>query len=154
MERGFTLVELLAVVVVLAVVMVIASYSVVSIRDDINAEELETKLGSIRDSAILLGQENMNGFDGSCTITVNCKEETFSYCKTLTVQELLDDGYLEIKNDEKQYINPVSGKDMKDDEVTIYRKNNRVYATLTNIISCAGVCDEAWKGNCSADGGA
>ena len=59
-RKGFTLVELLAVIAILAVIISIALISVTKIRENALIEIVETKKDQIEQAAILYGQDNPN----------------------------------------------------------------------------------------------
>lgn len=136
-KNGFSLVELLAVVVILAIIISIAGYSVFRVRDNSLEKLLNTKIDNLIDSAKLYGQENWQEKQSelsSCTI-----DGVASYCLDVTVYDLIDKGYYtssEVNSDgEKDLINNVTGKSMLCDTFTIYKKNNRIYAREKDIYS-------------------
>lgn len=128
MKKGFTLVEMLAVIVILGIVITLAVYSSNSVRNSSLEKLLKTKISDLESSAIIYGQENQDIFDSSCTV----QGETYSFCKTVTVKKLIDENYYKsTETDEEGNIdlkNNVTNKSMLNDELIIYRKNNSVYA--------------------------
>lgn len=138
-KKGFTLVELLAVILILSVLIIIGTISINAIVDGIRKNMLETKIDSIEEAAIYYGQNNMKELKETCTVN----DIEYKFCIEKTVQELLDAKALESEEkDENGNIilkNNVTNTSMNEDTVLIYRKNNRVYAVIKNIKSNGGI---------------
>ena len=159
MKKGFTLVELLAVIAVLSVIMSVALFSIVRIRNDSLKNIVDTKIDLIEQAAILYGQENPNELtidaeENGCTnkiITTENKagnetEFTINYCLIKTAGELIDEGYfnsgdLDEENGNLDLINDVTNTSMREDTVIIYRRNNRIYSVMDCIKSNNDTCD-------------
>ncbi|MEG1892784.1 MAG: prepilin-type N-terminal cleavage/methylation domain-containing protein [Bacilli bacterium] len=135
MKKGFTLVELLATIAILAVIMLISVGSFTAISAGIKKNLLETKIKSIEDSAVLYGQEHQEELtDKDCTID----GVSYSFCKKITVAVLLEKGFLKTEEKDGIMLNNVTQVNMADDLCTIYKKNNRIYAIMTDIKSNRG----------------
>lgn len=87
-KRGFTLVEILAVLLILGLLMTIAIPSIFSISNRINRRGLETKLEIIEDAAVVYAQNNSNKIKselgGTCTsntATCECDRNDPTDCK-------------------------------------------------------------------------
>lgn len=121
-KNGFTLVELLAVIVVLAIIITIAVPSAISISNKIKAKMYETKIQMILDAAKLYGQENPSNVVNSIDNCSNSK---------ITVGTLVNDGYIK-KDDVKNgnVVNPKDNSSMNNLKICIYKKNNRVYSKI------------------------
>lgn len=134
-KNGFSLVEILAVIVILSIVATMATFSVMKTRENSMKKLLNTKIDELEASAILYGQENQGSLEGTCTVD----NEEYKFCKLVTVKELIDNDYYttseENRNNKKDLINNVTNKSMLCDEIQIYKKNNRVYAKVINIKS-------------------
>lgn len=134
-KNGFTLVEILAVIVILSIVATMATFSVMKTRENSMKKLLNTKIDELEASAILYGQENQSSLEGTCTVD----NEEYKFCKLVTVKELIDNDYYttseENRNNKKDLINNVTNKSMLCDEIQIYKNNNRVYAKAINIKS-------------------
>lgn len=128
MKKGFTLIEMLAVIVILSIVIGMAMFSSNRVKDNSLKKLLETKISDLESAAIMYGQENPNELSESCTIS----EVNYGACKTITVKDLLDGSYYKSTETDSDgnitLINNVTKESMLNDELTIYRKNNRVYA--------------------------
>lgn len=134
-KNGFSLVEILAVIVILSIVATMATFNVMKTRENSMKKLLNTKIDELEASAILYGQENQGSLEGTCTVD----NEEYKFCKLVTVKDLIDNDYYttseENRNNKKDLINNVTNKSMLCDEIQIYKKNNRVYAKAINIKS-------------------
>lgn len=144
-KKGFTLVELLVVIVILAIVVVIAVPSIAGVNGLIKQNMLEKKGEIIEEAAILLGQD-MKG-----SVIASSKKYKNNYpCKSIIVSSLVPD-YLD-KDNENQCLNQYSDGtvgcivDPSDDnnyldkkEIIIYYKNKRIHAIidLDDTLSCS-----------------
>ena len=151
-KKGFTLVELLAVIAILAIVITIGLISVTRIRENALKKIVATKIEQIEQAAILYGQENpeeLTSDNASCkkVITTENKagdktEYNITICTIKTVGELIDAGFFDtsyLTDDKKDLINDYTGKSMLNDTVIIYRRNNRIYSIIDEVKSNAGV---------------
>ena len=147
-KKGFTLVELLAVIAILAIVITIGLISVTRVRENALKKVVDTKIEQIEQAAILYGQENPNVIKTSCTdhekTVVEATNYTPSFCVTVTAGVLIDNNffessYLDEVNGKTDLINDVTGKSMLNDTVIIYRRNNRIYSIIDDVKSNAGV---------------
>lgn len=127
-KKGFTLVELLAVIVILALISVMASTGIMTLskksKENMYCAKLEMISGIAQDSAVTyeyeLNQSNeyQNG-DKSIQIKVS---------------DLISSGKLEPDKDNK-VINPVDDSSLNDKEIILYLKNNQinVYIDSNNV---------------------
>ena len=143
-KNGFTLVELLAVIIILTLVITIAFVSVTRVREESLKRVVETKVEQIEQAAILYGQENPNVIKTSCTdhekTVVEATNYTPSFCVTVTAGVLIDNNffessYLDEVNGKTDLINDVTDKSMRNDTVIIYRRNNRIYSIIDEVKS-------------------
>lgn len=135
-KNGFTLIEVLAVLVILSIIMSIGAISVINIRNNSYKDLLETKKQNLEAAAIVYGQENPDVLKDKCEID-NYKSD---YCAMVTVATLINGKYFKSTetnaNGEIDLINNVTNKSMKNDKIQIYRKNNSIYAKyLENNVS-------------------
>ena len=134
-KKGFTLVEVLAVVVILSIILSMATFGVMNIRRNSLQKLVDTKISNLESSAILYGQENQDELVEKC----NVDEVSYDFCKKVNVKYLIDNDYYttnEVNSENmKDLINNVTNKSMLCDEIQIYKKNNRVYAKAINIKS-------------------
>ena len=139
-KKGFSLVEILAVIVILAIIIGIAFVSGNAIRQSSLERIVNTKIEQIEQAAILYGQDNPQILTDTCQVD----GVDYDYCKVVTVRELIesDGNYFTSETtitDESgkhiDLINDVTGKSMLDDTVQIYRRNNRVYSIMLEVSS-------------------
>lgn len=143
-RKGFTLVELLAVIVLLGVIGGIAFASVRGIYGSINENMLDKKVEIIEEAAKLYG-DNIKG-----TIINSTKKYNGHPCMAIKVSDLVNEKYLEKDNDNACLtsssissvgcvVNP-SDKDkyLDTNKVIIYYKNKRIQAKvdLNNNLTC------------------
>lgn len=138
-KKGFTLVEILAVLVIIAVVSLIGTVSITGVKKKMEENLFKNKLGEIISAASKWGEDNKSELD-----------------TTKTVGFLITSGYLETeeainpikyehscgssKSDVNGYVedglcknvitNNVDYKVLNSLEVKIYRSNNRVYSCI------------------------
>jgi len=134
-KKGFTLVELLVVIVILAIVIVIAVPSVQGVNNLIKDNMLEKKAEIIEEAAVMLGQD-MKG-------SVIASEKTYKTypCKSVTISYLVPN-YLDKDNENECLKEDSTGtvgcivdptdntKYLDKKEVIIYYKNKRIHAIV------------------------
>ena len=118
-KNGFTLVELLAVIVILAMLVTIAVPSTLSISNKIKVNMYCSKIDSIETAAKLYGEDRKDSFN-----------ETYDgyASKGIKVIELINTGYL--KKDQKNapyVLDPRDNASLDDMDVIVYLKWNRIY---------------------------
>ena len=136
-KKGFTLIELLAVLAIISILATMGFYSIRGTLKTSHEKMLETKLKSVREAAIVYGQEKQNdssvlNFREGCSMKVNGENIQRDNCTRVTIQELIDDGYFETEETDeagnKIVKNDVTGGTLNNENVWIYKKNNRLYA--------------------------
>lgn len=126
-KKGFTLVEMLAVIAILALVMSLCVMGVVKVKNNALEKMLENKMNDLVGSAILLGQQSED-LEEVC----NVDGEVYNYCKIVTVKDLIEQKYYSSNMDLK---NDVTNNSMLCDKLIVYRKNNRMNAKFINVYS-------------------
>lgn len=123
-NKGFTIIELLAVIVILSVLMGIASVGVMAINTIIKERTQETKEELILEGAKRWGQDNRVIFTSTPSVEK-------------TVQYFIDSGYLDtdsmctVSNTEVAcLINEETKESMADIVIVISIENNYVYASF------------------------
>ena len=131
-EKGFTLVELLAVIVILSLVVVIAATSINSSLNTSKEKILEDRINNITTGAISYVQNQKNILNAGDCASINAKQHTtYDRCKVYTVQELINLKAIETNEKGGKIYNPVTNTEMNNDIVTVYRMNNRLHAQIT-----------------------
>ena len=113
-KNGFTLVELLATIVILGVVMLIGTVSITGVKNKINENNFKTKLELIISNAERWGQDN---------------KETLSTAQTKEVKDLIDLNYIE-PDTGSVITNDINGKSLNTLSIKVYLNYNRVYACI------------------------
>ena len=127
-KRGFTLVELLSVLVLISLLFGLAIPGINKISSNMKKKSYSKKVNLIESAAILWGQDNRTLLQSN-DCTINGKKMS---CYKITIGSLIENNYLDSDNNSGEYINPKNNKDMKDCNVFVYKENNRVYAELYN----------------------
>lgn len=132
-NKGFTLVELLATIVLLAVITTIAVPSIMGISNNVKKNMLDTKKNLMKENAKLYGEDNLTDLASSSkNLKRNGDYTTPRYsCQVLTIGSLVSDGYITLDEDDEEagkVINPVDNSDMSNIKIIIYYKNKRVVA--------------------------
>lgn len=134
-QKGFTLTELLAIILIIGIIVTISISGINGVAKQIKTNLLCTKVTTIENLAVTWGQDYYN------SLPVYSPSGT---PLTLTLQVLVDGdpgswpdyrygsgGYL--KKDDVQggrVINPVDNTDMNKMKIDVYIKNNRVIASI------------------------
>ena len=130
MKKGFTLVELMAVIVIVVIISIIGYAGITTVQKNIKTNLWESKVESIETGAVLYGEDNKNRLTGTCNIDGSIKTS----CQSVTVQFLLDENY--IPTDDSEGNKVIINDTLKDNSyannmsVSIYVENNIVYAKL------------------------
>lgn len=132
-KKGFTLVELLSVIVLLGLIMGIASYGVIRAGKKAKERTLLTKIKNIEKAAVLYGQDHKENFisfeTGYCAGISNCRY----YNGTITVSTLLgtdvNEPYINADDESNNILNPTDDKkNMNNCKIQIYEKYGKIYA--------------------------
>jgi prepilin-type N-terminal cleavage/methylation domain-containing protein len=128
-KKGFTLVELLAVLVILSLLMVIAVPASINVSKKVKAKMYNNKVSLIKDAALLWAQDNKAclALDTNCGLSI-CKTEGLIKACTLTVGDLAAAGYVDYDN-ATTVTNPQTGDSMNAETIEIK------YNTANNSIS-------------------
>lgn len=128
-NKGFTLVELLAVIVVIALITTIAVPSAMGISNKIKVKMYCAKIDEIEVQAKAYGEDRR---DSLTTTGIN-----------VTVKDLVNSGYLKQDQDKSPYV--VDPRDSQTTELynmsfKIYLKYNRVYVDFNSTVNTT--CDK------------
>ena len=147
-KKGFTLVELMAVIVILGVLMGVAVPNALGIYKNMKIKYFCEKVSTIEQAATLYGQDKYGE-----EVTTNSNEISLA---KVSVLDLVKAGYIKKDDDNCQTSSSTSNcvKDPRDDssldrtKVEIYTKSRRIYARYiyTNTDATDKVCgDKVYK---------
>ncbi len=122
-KKGFTLVELLAVIVILSIIVTIAVPGVMSVSDKLKVNMYCKKIGQIENQAKLYGEDIIDSLTESGI--------------SIAVKDLVDKGYIKRDQDSAPYV--VDPRDVKTDSLynmsfKLYKKNKRAYVDFNNTV--------------------
>lgn len=120
-NKGFTLVEILAVVVILGVIALITVPVTLSIIDRSKQNMYDRQISEITEAARMYVSENS---------TKNVNLSTIGYSNVITLQQLSDDGYIDLP-----ITNTLTNQDFDPDclTVTIVKGTDTYYDYTVNI---------------------
>ncbi len=136
MKKGFTLVELLAVIVILALLGTIAIPNMFKVSNEVQKDMYCEKVNMIISAAKTWGSSHTS------ELKTNCYKE-------MTIKDLVNKGIIKKESDEagKPMVeNPVTGGSMENSKVGIYLKNKRAYVFYIETDT-----DSAIPRNCEED---
>lgn len=128
-KKGFTLIEVLAVIFVVGLVGLISFYSVFKLSDNSNEESLRAKKELLIESALLYGEDNKNLIDLNCYVFNESVK-----CMKVSVATLIENKYYipyEKCKDTKLnncVYNDLTKEKMDNEVLIVYLKNNVVMA--------------------------
>ena len=127
-NKGFTLVELLAVIVVLSLVMIIAIPAITKNTRNAREAVLKTKVDLIINESVIWGEDNLNYFLSSNKGPLkSCTEGSAITCE-ITFNDLAEAGYIKYDNEEEKLITDTTKKkNSLNDEVILltYNKSSK-----------------------------
>lgn len=124
-NKGFTLVEILSTIVIIALLIGIGVPGVMQISKRMKFRSYETKIDLVERAGELWGQDNKALLgETECTI------DGVTYkCKKVKIKDLIIADYLDSESKEaNSFISPVTNKEIIEECVYVYKKNNRVYS--------------------------
>lgn len=148
-NKGFTLVEIISIIVILGIVITISVPLISNASLNVKKKTLNTKIDNIEKAAILYAQENRENFDNySCSNCSGISNDLCScYNEIITVSKLLDEGILiedKLDGTNKVIVNPIDeNKYLNNCEVQVYMKYDKIYADYINDTD-SDVNTECW----------
>ena len=140
-KKGFTLVEILAVLVIIVVVSLIGTVSITGVKKKMEENLFKNKLGEIISAASKWGEDNKSELDTERTVgflITNGYLETEEAINPVKYEHTCGS----LSNDENGYVedglcknvitNNVDYKVLNSLVVKIYRENNRVYSCIVD----------------------
>ena len=116
MNKGFTLIEVMATIVILAIVLIIAVPVYNGVRDRINENIYESKIQEVLAKAESYASEN--------------------HAFVFDIKTLIEDGKISADNETGVYIDPRTGRDMRCDVINALYKENRYEVSITESEIC------------------
>ena len=142
-KKGFTLVEILAVIVLLSLLVTLAIPGISKLSTNMKKRSLNKKIELIEQGAILWGQNNKSLLNSISNCEVG--EDKKYYCYEATLKDLYEDDYISDDQNNGKIVNPLTNIDLLSStncKVRIYKKNNRVYAYFGEKTCCLGFKNE------------
>ena len=128
-KKGFTLVELIATIVVLALVVSISAYAITNIINSAKEKNYELLIKNIKDASETYYQECKYSNNSGIT----CDD-------TVKLQDLVNYGYLKgngTKDDKMEIVNPKNNKDIGECSIAVKYENGKLtIEDKTNNDSC------------------
>lgn len=139
-KKGFTLVELLAVIIVLGLIMAVAIPSSITIGNKIKEKLLSDKLDFAEKAAVLWGQDNRSCFSGSgcseypSTLNANCTLSGDLKTCNITLEMLAKEQYYDYDSDDK-IENPKDSEKCLNNYIIklTYNKKNKSFKTNMDL---------------------
>ena len=116
MNKGFTLVEVMATIVILAVVLLIAVPIYNGVRDSINENIYDSKIKEVLAKAESYASEN--------------------HAFVFDIKTLIEVGEISADNETGIFVDPRTGRDMRCDVINALYKNNRYEVSITESDTC------------------
>lgn len=129
-NKGFTLTEILAVIVIIGIVGIIATGGTIVVSSMIKNQMLETKKKLILSAAEDYGNENKVYITESCTLN----NKTYNKCIKIKVKDLIPN-YAKTKekcNEMPCFKDDLTGENMNDLELYIYYEYDQAYAEFAS----------------------
>ena len=140
-RKGFTLVEVLAVIVILAILIILVMSSYNSILNAVRTNAYCSKIKTIEATAVLWGQDNRDELQ-TVTGTFATKglmlEEVTSVYSIIKAQELIDGNYIKADRGD-DLIDPRTQERINNMQIKVYLRNSRVHAGVAEALA---ICDK------------
>ena len=131
-KKGFTFIELLAVLILISIVILIAVPSIKYADKKLHEKSYKTKSELILNAAKEYGDDykEIILYSSYGTVYTDPSSGSTYPSVTITVRDLLNNGYVTKDNDikENDILDPRNDTSMLDKSITVYIKNNRAYA--------------------------
>ncbi len=132
-KKGFTLIEILAVIVITALITIIASTGISGVKKSINENLYQSNVALIEKSAVNFGEDKksyLESLNSSCTID----SVTYKPCLKVTVASLIDRYYIKTKEvDEENNKVLIDNRKNKEDK-NYYMNDNFVYIYIDDYL--------------------
>ena len=125
-KNGFTIMELLAVIIIIGIIGTVAGFGVNFLLKSSNEKEYQAKKELLIEAAILYGEEH--SLNEECMISGYNRK-----CKLITIQDLIDENYFSPQDkcgNTKCVINNVTKEKLNDKVVKVYLINGNINALI------------------------
>ena len=131
-KSGFTLVEIISVIVLLGIIALITTTMVLNSSNNAKKGLLDSKIAAIENAAVLYGQDHRGNFGSDCNgVNEPCYgivDKCSCFKSEVDVAFLITNKILEPDQDSDTIKNPVNDEDMKGCKVQLYTKYGKIYA--------------------------
>ena len=138
-KKGFTLVEILSVLVLIGLLLGLAIPGINKISSNMKKKSYSKKVSLVESAAELWGQDNKTLLQSSSDCEIKGGEKVS--CYKITVGSLIENNYLDSDRNSGEYISPLDNSDMRNQCVYVYKKNNRVYSYYSKNNNCLNDVD-------------
>ena len=124
-KKGFSLVEMLAVVTILGVLALMITPAIVAIRNNLLENTLDTKISAINDAAKDYANKHLMDIPSYVSSEYLGDKNSTTDCLTIYVRTLINGGYiLGDSNDRMDLMNPVTEESLNNEMICIRFNNN------------------------------
>ena len=128
--KGFTLVELLAVIAIIGVISLITIPNIIKIRQDYLQKTYESRVRIIKNAALDWASDNLvnvpSDVPSECENNILCSARCSCLCKT--IGSLIEEGYLSGSDDDNTVMkNPTNNENINSKNVCVRYDNNNVF---------------------------
>lgn len=127
-RKGFTLVELMVVLVIIAIISMIGFGGIALVQQNVKKSLWQCKIDMIESGAQLYGEDNKNRLNGTCTVNGVTKDA----CTTISVQYLLDNNYVTTDEKDEAGNEVIINESLPEDNANYYANNLEVFVYLEN----------------------
>lgn len=129
-DKGFTLVELMVVLVIIVIISAIGFGGISLVQTNIKKSLWQGKVDMIEKNAIVYGEDNKNRLVSTCVVDGVTKNE----CMIVTVQYLLDTNYIKTDEEDAEHNPTIINESLPEDDANYYANNMNVFIYLENNI--------------------
>ena len=128
-KKGFTLLEIIAVIVILALLSLLAGVSINAVSDRVKTKSFCTKIQTIEAGAMQYGDDKKSSlFTNSQPNVPGCRVSDKSKEACVSVNTLITEGYLKNDIGTNDIVDPRNKNSLMNKTIKLYAKYNRVYA--------------------------
>ena len=140
-KKGFTLVELLAVITIISLLTVVAVPSALTFQENMKKKMFCSKVETIERAGRMYGGDVLETIKGDRITERKCTTATVNFnkssCQFITVKTLLVKGYLKKEKNNgirtgkpvyDEFYDPRNFASMKNDKIIVYVENERAYS--------------------------